>query len=244
MYKDYQSYFRGDLCGLVFKATWLDQTMPEREMTEPQSAGWWFEDMVVRNKSDIIPPELKKGGFNALFRNVEQHIPLAKEMLLDEGEIVSSDETTFRGNVRVKRDLVTYKNGCLKVIDIKTTGHLDNKWDYYGWGALLHSWHESVSYIQQKAHKDIQAKTYMCVPHEGVFPDVFEYWVFSSKDDKVAVLEMKVDKLDEWYDELETERLNILNHQFMPKPLRDRCNSCPLKESCIFKVTKPNRIVI
>lgn len=241
MYKDYADYLRGNLCGLVFIAKWLDQDMPETEMTEPQAAGWWFEDMVVRGKSDINPPELKKGGFNALYRNLDAHIPLAKEMLREEGEIISTNETHYRQHIRVKRDVVVLKKDKIKVIDIKTTGHLDNKWDFYGWGALGT---ELNSGLYQREHKLIQANTYMCVPINGRLPDEFEYWVFSSKDDKVMVLSMQTENPLSWATTMEETLRYILEEDFQPKPSMDMCSGCPLKDDCMFKSTRPKKIVI
>lgn len=244
MYKDYMAYQNRNLCGLVFEQAWLKGGIKKTD-TEAQDAGWWFEDMVVRGKSDKQPTLLKAGTFNALFRTLEAHIPLAKEMLANEGKLVSSDETNYRGNVRVKRDLVFLKDNKIKVVDIKTTAHLNNKWDYYAWGALKEGDIYSHRFMMQKHHHSVQAKTYMSVPYNDIMPDSFEYWIFSSKDNEILILDFTVEEIEAWYEHMEDTLQQILDTSFFePMPELKRCNDCPLNKNCKYRSKLPNKIKI
>lgn len=245
MYKDYVDYQNGSLCGIVFYHKWITQDYPQ-ESTDVQDAGWWFEDMVVRGKSEKEPKRIKSGSFNALYRQLDAHIPKAKEMLLDEGKIISADKTEYRNNVRVKRDVVVRTNeGKIKVIDIKTTGHLNNKWDFYGWGALIEGDVYSDRFQKQRSHKMIQAQTYMSVPVGAEMPDEFEYWVFSSKDDGVQIISFSVEDVEGWYEHLEDTFQQIHDSSFFaPYPTFKSCSECPLKQDCVYKTTKPDKISV
>jgi len=247
MYKDWLKYQQGNECGLKFKHKWIDKIYDDKQ-TEAQALGWWFEDMGIRGESSIQPPLLKTGGFNVAYRNMEKQLVTLKAMLRSAGEILSSNEDAVKGRVKGKRDLVVKKGDEIVIIDIKTSAHVKNKYDFYGWGALTEPQGEkSFRFNNQIGDKLIQAYTYLYIDTDFK-ADAFEWWIFSTTDEEVLRLRIEAknhrDAIREIGDDLE-DALDYINEEdFIPYPDYKRCKYCPLQNTCQYREKLPTAILL
>jgi len=231
----YSAYQRGEVCGLQLQAQ-LQGNYPHTEQTEAQRAGWWFEDMLARGESQYQMTTLKNGDPNALFRQLWRHLETGKRMMATLPQY-RAGEMLERGCLSGTPDIVTIDG---RVIDIKTTAHLNNKFDRWGWGALLED-PESYRYRQQIETRRVQALTYCFLSRElaPVYEpaNVAEFWVFSTNSDDARVFrfEFTPEEVEAWgievcniNDQLQLELVT----GFDPLPEFNRCRECPLRHTC------------
>lgn len=245
-YKDWVRYKTGNLCGYQFKAKWLDKTWKD-DMSDKQQAGWWFEDILVRGESQYEEQRTKQGKVTALYGHLREHLPVADKLLKKQGVILASNEDKTRDRIRGKAD-IKVKGDVVKIIDIKTSGHVKNKFDFYGWGALQDegtSVDKSPRYYSQLLDKLIQFKTYMYVHPDA---DIFEFWVFSSSDDsRVFFRLLREDYAQEieMFGKVLNDTLDEINEEeFEPIPKYDACRYCKLQKTCEFFEDTPIPIIL
>lgn len=125
------------------------------------------------------------------------------------------------------------------IIDLKTSGLLNDKWSEFGWAD------ES---IEQKDNLLIQAIHYkILAKYEWGIDDIpFYFMVFSTKNDwEYKVFKINVDEVT--YQQHYANLLNAkkyLDEQiekgFMAKPSLERCHTCPIKETCLQSADIPS----
>lgn len=235
-YNSYITYQLGDLCGRQLEAVitgkWIDN------QTEAQAAGWWFEDMVVRGTTDRQMVALKNGEPNALYRQLWRHLEVARQMFDALPKPLTAGQRLELDGIEGTPDIVTMDG---RVIDFKTTAHLNNKWDAFGWGALFANDPSERAYNAQLQARLVQAAAY-CHLSKVLAPiyepaRVCEFWVFSTTSDDARVLRLElsddtiadvVRRMREAQDDLEAEMVYGLE----PRPELVRCRDCQLRDKC------------
>ena len=121
------------------------------------------------------------------------------------------------------------------IIDMKTTGLLDDKWSDFGWE--LGNLSNKVKLVTQPVHYKMIEKM-----NKGV--DIpFLFMLFSTRNGKDArIIDFKIDDIA--YDEhnafIEIGVENMLylkQHGFKATPSLEKCSDCPLRDSCEFRAT-------
>lgn len=127
------------------------------------------------------------------------------------------------------------KKGQKVIIDLKSTGLLDDKWNEYGW---------SLERLQEKINLVTQPVQYKMIEmmNTGEEPP-FLFLLFHSKNPKDArIIDFRVDEsaFKEHEVFIESGVLNMLHlrkYGFKPKPSLVGCSECPLKDGCEHKAT-------
>lgn len=245
IYKDWQAYQAGNACGLQFKSKYIDGTW-KPEQSEAQAAGWWFEDMLVRGSSTKEPKRIKSGEPNALYRALMDHL-ITGQLMLNNVNINFSNRTIEHRHVTGTPDIVCAD----RIIDVKTSGHLNNKYDAYGWGALDNP--ESRYYADQVRDKRIQALTYLYLA-DGLAPiqekvRVVEFWVFANNSDDVRVFRFTF--TDEEVAAFAAELAAVLEDinaeeliGFTARPSWSRCKACQLRGACAYERQLPDVVEV
>lgn len=189
--KDYEAYQDGGLCGIVFKARYIDKTFPDMT-SQAMNLGCYFEYLTTGAlpKSGKVPvpsytkTEMKKDPEQrkpegmlapyklALINSERVKGYLSKIGLIIEGTGVYKAENGLEGTCDIIGDL----GGNKVIIDLKYSGLLNDKYMEYGWGAL-----ELDNYYgaQQRRHHSTQA-----IHYSKLFgADEFYYLVCSSSNE-------------------------------------------------------------
>ena len=135
--KAFQEYLNGQECGLILKAKYVDGI--DFPSTDAQNLGQWFEYICTgaKTKHGRIPePEYLKDGktLAAKYRLMESHKATFERILaayqikiLEVGKTLSYEG--YEGTI----DIIAEMLGEKVFIDLKTTAHINNKWEDYGW---------------------------------------------------------------------------------------------------------------
>lgn len=243
MLKMFQQYLSGDACGIQFEAKYITGTMPDIPSTPVQAAGHWFEFMCTgstpRNSGVIPEPvRIKSGELNAMYRALEAHLPMWKKLSPPNaryGEVITNETAIFGVELTGITDVITDE----LIGDIKTTAHIDNKWEEYGWGG-------DPEYLSQRPAM-FQAKFYVLIHwlNTGeILP--FWFWIFANNSEKVKQIKITMTKeaLQSFQNEVEYLVQAVTNEEgtYKPVPTYERCSECPL--TCQFKQTLPDTIEI
>lgn len=121
------------------------------------------------------------------------------------------------------------------IIDIKTTGLLDDKWNDYGWE--LGNLSNKVKLVTQPVHYKMIEKM-----NTGVEPP-FIFMLFSSRNSNDArIIDFKIDETA--YEEHQSfidvgvqNMIYLMKNGFKAKPSLEKCSECPLRHDCEFKAT-------
>ena len=128
-------------------------------------------------------------------------------------------------------DIIAKKDGVKCIIDIKTTGLIDDKWSKFGW----HN-----DFVSSNDNLMIQARHYKMLAKEewGIENIPFYFFVFSttnSVDCKVFEVECHSESLEMHKRNSEGAKKildNLLEVGFKAIPSVKACLECPLKDSC------------
>ena len=179
-------------------------------------------------KQEDIVGELSKKYKDALV-----HVQTFQEMMEEnEYEIVSTGTTLRDENLMIQGDLdiIVKKKGedKLRVIDMKFSGLLHDKWSDLGWETSSLPYKDKI--MMQAVHYKMIFKA-----NYGYEPD-FYFWVFSStntKDIKNIKVLVNKEKFDEHTRYIHTTRdLYNKNNEngWIARPTPVKCESCPVKE--------------
>jgi hypothetical protein len=159
--KDARDYFKGMLCGHVFKRKYVDENFPDSP-SDDMRYGSFFEFKLsgalpkskVEPKPEIMESVLKKkpnGPFTEEdwyidYRRAKFNADYVKDILKKMGlEIVDAGKRITKGNRQGDLDLtcrvieerkfgiIEWRLGDLITIDLKYSGLLYDKWEKYGW---------------------------------------------------------------------------------------------------------------
>jgi hypothetical protein len=119
------------------------------------------------------------------------------------------------------------------IIDIKTTGLLDDKWNDFGWE--INNLSNKIKLVTQPVH-------YKFIEYLKTDKDVpFIFMLFNSKNSKDArIIDFKVDSssFEEHRAFIESGVENMLHlrkYGFKAMPSLEKCSKCPLNVDCKFK---------
>ena len=128
--------------------------------------------------------------------------------------------------------LVALKNQEV-IIDIKTTGLLDDKWNDYGWE--INNLSNKIKLVTQPVH-------YKFIEYLKIGQDMpFLFILFNSKNSKDArIIDFKIDvsSFEEHKAFIESGIENMLylkKYGFKALPSLEKCSKCPLNSDCKYK---------
>lgn len=233
-------------CGLYFKKKYVDGL--EEEPTKPQNLGNWFEfictGQLPRDGKEPIPPTLKSGKLPTDYIRMEKQAENYKSLMDHHGFKILNTGHSFNTHDTLTgiSDVMAEKDGKLCVIDIKSTGLIDDLYTPYGWG---------LERIEEKPDLLIQAIQYTVLARHEFDRDVdFYFAIFSTKNENKYRL-IKVDVSQEAIDnhERETEFASIKfkeaeENGYKSAPSYDRCSNCSLKSECLEAVKIPEIVTI
>jgi hypothetical protein len=243
MLKMFQKYLTEDECGLQFEAKYINDNFPEQPSTPAQAGGHWFEFMATgatpRNSGRIPEPErIKSGELNAMYKNLQAHLPMWAKLNppgARYGEVLSNETAIFGHELTGITDVITDE----LIGDIKTTGHIDNKWEEFGWGG-------DPEYLSLRPAM-FQAKFYTLIYwlNTGqILP--FWFWIFANNSDKAKQIKVTMSEsaLTSFLSEIEYLVQAVENEMgdFKAVPSFDRCSDCPL--TCSVRQELPDTVEI
>lgn len=237
-------------CGLKFKAQYIDKiSFPP---TDAMKLGIFFEylctGVIPRDRKSHLPNVREKppktGGVKVKFnkkpvyltapyeRMYKQHLRFKKTMSKYKIKILEKNKTIQLGNIKAVIDILAKFNGKKIIIDIKTSGLINNKWDEMGW---------DKERLPEKDMIMIQAVFYKWLWKKIYNEDItFYFLVFSSTNEyDCKFFEIKVDPEKLEYKHFEEYILNadkrlkyLLANGFPSLPEVKRCNGCAIKSTC------------
>lgn len=242
MLRAFKRYLNGDECGIVFRGRYIDQTYQDGPANEAMAAGVWFEHQVTgatqRNTGYVPEPgRLKNGELNATYKILAGHVDMAKSLIpagATFGDVIENKTAIF-GHVLTGITDVRHPE---MLADIKTTAHIDNKWEPFGWGGDA----EHISASEQM----FQARFYTLIEYLNtgkVLP--FYFFIFSSKNEKAKIVKVNQSEysLQNFLIEVEYLINEIERNELEPVPSFERCRACTIQD-CEFRQTMPDVIEV
>jgi hypothetical protein len=147
-------------------------------------------------------------------------------------DIRAKANKTITANYQNSKVLVA-EQGQEIIIDLKTTGLLDDKWNDFGWE--INNLSNKVKLVTQPVHYK-----YIEYLNKGI--DIpFVFMLFSTRNPNDArIIDFKVDEtsFEEHRTFIDNGISNLLyfqKHGYKPLPSMEKCSSCPLNSDCQFK---------
>lgn len=239
--KNLADYMTGKECGLKFKAKYLDGL---NDVSSPaMNLGNWFEfvctGQLPRTGEVPEPERLKSGKLSTAYIRMESQVENYHNLMKAHGfEIINTgyvfkkdDESTGIA------DIIARKDGKTCIVDIKTSGLLDDKWHEFGW---------NLDALEYKDKLLIQAVHYKYLARIEFGEDVdFYFAVFSTKNEHDAILlriNVDEDRMIAHEEDIANAKEIVesgLNHGFKAYPTYRGCTKCFLKETCSQALKTP-----
>ena len=243
------NFKKGEECGIKIYEQYVNGL--ETPASDAMDLGNWFEYQCTGQipRSGIVPvaKTLKGGGLPAEYRRMEVQVENFKR-IIDRYEI-QIDETGYVFN-HDKYSGITDINATWDdercIIDVKSTGKIDDKWSEFGW----HEEKFENPDNPMAQYLTIQAVQYKLLAREewGIPNIPFYFFVFSTTDEnsvKIYKVEVDDDRLDKHQEQLDVA-YHYFNNVFVHKtkeelafPNLKRCNECPLNQTCNQKIDVP-----
>jgi hypothetical protein len=129
-----------------------------------------------------------------------------------------------------ENNILRIKSGQKFIIDIKTTGLLDDKWNDYGWN--LDTLNQKHKIILQPIHYKYITE----LKYGERFPFIFLLFSNTNEKDYRAIFFDITDEDIKYHKEFIIKSVKWLEYYlkngFEPKPSLLRCSNCPLKAGC------------
>lgn len=239
--KAYVDYLNGKLCGLLFKAKYIDKDKrAETPPSDAMKAGIYFEYLctgALPKSKEIPEPEYAYAGtsrqkLSAAYERAQRSAELFKTIIhhynieiIQVGLYLSTDEIDGVMDIHAKW------NGKDVFIDLKYSGLIDDKWNEMGWD--LDSLPLKDSLMVQGVHYKILANEVL-----GIDDIPFYYFVFDSGNSQNAKIILQ--NVDESrysahklaIDNLKNKLVKDMNFGFKAYPSLKSCSSCPIKGIC------------
>jgi hypothetical protein len=237
-------------CGIKIVAKYVHNM--QEEGTPAMEMGNWFEyqctKQLPRDGHTPIADTLKSGELSAPYRKLEKQVENYERIIKAYDIDVLETGYVFEKHPKASgiADIIAQWDGRKVIIDAKTTAHIDNRWEKYGWGDEKFENPDSV----ESQHLTIQAVQYkLLAKYEWGIEDMpFYFFVFSTTDEyscKIFEVEVNPDRLD-MHDEQISKAYEYFNRSFQFKteselanPEMKRCATCFLKENCSEKIDVP-----
>lgn len=265
--KSLYDYKEGDECGLVFEKKFIEGRFDLFPPSDSMNVGTWFEYEVTKalpkNGKIPVPEKTKAGELTAPYKKMQTHIKNFHLFMsyygikiIEAGIDVEVDgiKGTFDLICEATKDIYD-SNGELRVragqrfiIDIKTTGLLDDRWSDFGWS--LETLHKKHRIILQPIHYKYLSE----LKFGEQYPFVF--LLFSNTDEldwRAIFFDINEEDI-EFHKEFIGKSIKWLQYYiekgFKAKPNVTKCAKCPLKVGCkhfaavpqiqYFLLTNPN----
>ena len=256
--KAFTSYKSGEECGLVVKARYFDKV--NFPPTEAQQLGCWFEYILTGSlpKNGEVPQAeyVNKGkDLAAKYRTMKIHADRFKKILdhygfgiVGKGErlIIDDAEGTLDLRVVALRDIhvndIFIPKGSAGIIDIKTTGLINDKWSPFGW---------DTERLPEKEGLMIQPVMYKYLAKKLFGKDHFFFFLIFSNtnefDEKLILVDVAESKVEQMETIIRNSKKVILREYedgFEAIPSIQRCKDCALKSTCSFFQDIPQAEVV
>lgn len=244
------NYKKGEECGLKIYKQYVEgeEVIPT---SEAMNLGNWFEykctGQLPRTGIEPTADLLKNGDLSIAYRRMSTQVENYKKIIdryeiniLETGYVFKSDK--YSGIA----DIVAEWDGKKCIIDLKTTGRIDDKWSEYGWGDEKFENPDSV--LAQ--FLTIQAVQYKVLAKEEWGEDNidFYFFVFSTTDEnamKIFKVDVDIDRLSKHKEQLDYA-FHFVNEKFVQKsqeelalPNLKRCQECLLNKNCKHQIDVP-----
>ncbi len=257
--KDWDDYSKGLGCGLWFKARHIDKikTKPTPAMLKGLRFEYLCTGALLRDGS--IPPELltKTGNISKTDnQKVEKQAERFKEAIefygveiLETSKIIEweCDDYKRKGVLDIlakihkmpefKENPNVYMKPFEAIIDIKSTGLLDNKFEQFGWAL------ENLPFRNKLTEQPVDYKS---IYRENGIKDIPFYWFVHSNTNDIdsRIIEARVGdaRIDEQIFKVKSAVKAIESElflEFKAHPTVKRCFNCPLFKNCKEKITVP-----
>lgn len=254
--KDFADYKQGLQCGLQIEAKYFKGV--QFESSAVQKLGQYFEYIATgalpkngqvpvaeRGKNGENKGKLTKGyqvmadhvdnfsrtmqryGFKLLRRGVR--------VVFDKYEGTWDIEAESIGEIKMQG--IHIKKGDKIIIDLKSTGLIDNKWDEMGWN--INSLSEKEKLMVQALHYSWLGRKKYGIDYHFIFN---VYSNTNSKDCKLIYVQIDPDRFEQHERTLEVAYNMILAERekgFEAVPSMKECSKCPLNETCDFAIDVP-----
>ena len=237
-------YRNDEECGLIIDHIYIKgQWLPS---SKAQELGNYFEYICTgglpRDKHIPEPVLLKSGKPSIDYARMDKQKENFEAMMGEYGfEIEHTGYEFTNPKYSGIADIIakdTNNKNQRVIIDIKTSGLINDKWSPYGWAD--ESIEEKWDLLLQAIHYKMLAK------YEWGIEDIpFYFFVFSTKNEKdCKVFEIMVDESTRFQHinnlaNIKTYLDSQLEIGFKPKPKYSRCQSCGLADTCLHKVNVP-----
>lgn len=235
------------VCGLQFKAKYLDKDKRFDVSSDAMKLGMYFEYLATGSlpKSGVVPePEKAYAGtarekLAAPYERAMKSAELFKKVIeaygikiLEVGKHIGNDD--IHGTI----DIFALWDGKEVIIDLKYTGLIEDKWHEMGWNAATLSNKDSI--MIQGVHYKLLAYDIL-----GIEDIPFYYFVFDASDsDNMRIIYQNVDESRTSSHRIVIENTrrgiqNSLRAGFKPRPSLKNCKYCPLNHECPHATTLP-----
>ena len=230
-------------CGLVLKAKYIDNiSFPSSPAME---LGNYFEYIctgaLTRDGRTPEPVLLKSGKPSTPYARMDKQKETFDAIIKTyDLEVKKTGYVFKKSKYSGIADILAYDKANKRniIIDVKTSGLLNDKWSNWGW-------HEDS--IEMKDELLIQAVHYKMLYEEefGEENVPFFFFVFSTQND----WECKIYEIEVGEDTLHTHKLNLTNAEaffeaenkngWKAYPSYDKCRNCALKSDCKSALSVP-----
>ena len=219
--------------------------------SDVQAMGHWFEykctGQTDRHGNTPQPKILKSGKLSASYERMLSQVENFKR-IMDFYDFKVTDTGYVFNNEHYSgiADVIAEKDGKKCIIDIKSSGLIDNKWNDFGWHIEKFETPDSDSAFNiliQAIHYKYLAKIEWDIDNCP-----FYFMVFSTTNEvDCIVYEIEVDEDRMLQHETDLQKMYVyLNKQFITKEKKDlvipnhkECVKCMFKDDCEFKHDVP-----
>ena len=239
----------GEECGLKIFEQYINGV--EMYKSEAMDIGNWFEwkctNQLPRNGVEPSPTLLKNGDLPIQYKRMQSQVDnYHRIMKTYEIEVLETGYVFKHPKYSGIADIIAEWDGEKCIIDLKTSGRIDDKWSEFGWSE--EKFENPDNPLAQ--YLTIQAVQYKVLAKEewGIDDIPFYFFVFSTTDE----ISVKIYKVEVDPDRLETHKKQLdiaykyFNEQFVNKskeelafPNLKRCHECPLKPNCKYQIDVP-----
>lgn len=249
--KSLSDYKLGNECGLIFEKKFIEGRFDLFPPSDVQAVGTWFEyeltKAIPKNGVIPVPERTSKGELTAPYKKMSAHINNFKLFMsyygikiIEAGIDVEVDgmKGTYDLICEATRDIYDNLNvlrvraGQRFIMDIKTTGLLDDKWSEYGWNLEMLSKKHRI--ILQPIHYKFLSQ----LKFGEQYPFIFLLFSNTNEIDFRAIFFDISDEDIEFHKEYIIKSVKWLEYYmrtgFKAKPDVMTCAKCPLKVGCKF----------
>ena len=243
--KSLTKYAEKKECGLKIEAQYIDR-IPSVS-TPPQALGNWFEYVctgALPPYNPVIPePKMLKSGklavgYERMLKQVDNYNLALEHYGV---KVIHAGFDMAFGNITGTADLIVEIEGKKAIIDIKTTGLFEDKWNEYGW-----STEHLTGGFRPKLTLLVQALHYKWLYKNIYGEDLdFYFWVFSTQNEhdfKIIKLNIEEELFEEHAQDIRAG-LEFLMYSFengfKAYPNISRCAKCYIKDNCKERMKVP-----